>query len=58
MKYKLLKAEYDKETENFQQQIKDTESQKQRALDQSKMTDNQKLKLLEEAEERHKYQIQ
>ena len=32
--------------------------QRQRALDQSKNLDSQKLRLLEEADQRHKFQIQ
>jgi len=53
----LLKTEYDKETESSRETIELLEAQKQRALDQSKTLDTQKLRLLEEAEERHKLQI-
>jgi hypothetical protein len=50
LKYKLLKNEYEKESENFKSQLETSEHQRFKALEQSKSLDSQKLRLLEEAE--------
>ena len=57
MKYKLLKSEFEKETETLKSQLEVLETQRQRAIDMTKNLDSQKLRLLEETEERHKQQI-
>jgi hypothetical protein len=54
LKYKLLKSEYDKESESMKEAIESLESQKQRAVDLSKNLDLQKVKMLEETEGRYK----
>ena len=58
LKHRMLQAEYEKEAENFQQQLQSVEFSRQRALDQSKNTDTQKLKMLEDTEQRYKQQIE
>lgn len=50
LKYKLLKAEYEKDSENLRSQLETSEHQRVRAMEQSKSLDSQKLRLLEEAE--------
>lgn len=53
----MLKADYDKETESLKLQLVFIEQQKQKAMDQTKNSDVQKLKLIEVTEERYKQQI-
>jgi hypothetical protein len=54
LKYKMLKGETDKEIEGLRISLESLDQQRLRALDQSKNLDSQKLKLLEEADQRHK----
>ena len=54
LRSKLVEAELEKERDQLRSQLESAESGKQRALEQSKSLDSQKLKLLEEAEARHK----
>ena len=57
LRYRVLKADYDKETESLKLQLVFIEQQKQKAMDQTKTSDVQKLKLIEVTEERYKQQI-
>ena len=57
LRSKLVEAELEKERDQLRSQLESAESGKQRALEQSKSLDSQKLKLLEEAEARHKDQV-
>lgn len=57
LKHKMLQAEYEKEADNFHSQLQSIETQRQRAIDQSKNTDTQKLKMLEDTEIRYKQQV-
>ena len=55
--FKLMKQELEKECEQLKSQMEVSEMLRDKAVSQSKNSDQSKLRMLEETEERHKIQI-